>query len=73
MDALTVVANQYLLTVSQLSARIAQAALELTQAQEQIESLTKVNKAQEDVIAAYKKSAEAKDNVIDLIAGKDSA
>ncbi len=34
MDALTVVANQYLATIAQLSARIAQAALELTQAQE---------------------------------------
>ena len=70
MNQIDAAISQYSITINQLSARLAQAAAELAAALEQIESLTKVNKAQEDVIEAYKKSADVGKDVLDLIAGK---
>ncbi len=49
MNALDIVANQYLATIAQLSARIAQAALELTQAQERIAELEKAAQTKPDL------------------------
>ena len=70
MNQLDVITGQYHKTILELQTRIVQAALELNAAQERIAELEKVSKAQDDVIEAFKKSANVGKDILDTVVGK---